>query len=122
MRLTAIGVPRQFAFKISPKEPFPMITAFVKSNSSGLISQSALFVSGGGIDFGSKWLPVFPYVNPPCSMSSSIMACLLAPSASASGVFCHRSWALTSAPLAMRHSATSCHPWSAATWSGVRLS
>jgi hypothetical protein len=33
----------------------------VKSNSSGLISQSALFVRGGGIVFGSKWLPVFPY-------------------------------------------------------------
>jgi hypothetical protein len=38
-----------------------MTTAFVKSNSSGLISQSALFVRGGGIVFGSKWLPVFPY-------------------------------------------------------------
>jgi hypothetical protein len=37
-----------------------MITAFVNSNSSGLISQSALFVRGGGIVFGSKWLPVFP--------------------------------------------------------------
>jgi hypothetical protein len=61
MRLTAIGVPRQFAFRISPKEPFPITTAFVKSNSSGLISQSALFVRGGGIVFGSKWLPVFPY-------------------------------------------------------------
>lgn len=61
MRLTAIGVPRQLAFRISPKEPFPMITAFEKSNSRGLISQSALFVRGGGIVFGSKWLPVFPY-------------------------------------------------------------
>jgi hypothetical protein len=38
-----------------------MITAFVKSNSCGLISQSAFFVRGGGIVFGSKWLPVFPY-------------------------------------------------------------
>jgi hypothetical protein len=38
-----------------------MITAFAKSNSCGLISQSALFVRGGGIVFGSKWLPVFPY-------------------------------------------------------------
>jgi hypothetical protein len=41
---------------------FPITVAFVKSNSSGLISQSALFVRGGGIVFGSKWLPVFPYI------------------------------------------------------------
>lgn len=45
---------------------FPIMTAFVKSNSSGLISQSALFVRGGGIDFASKWLPVFP-----CSKNES---------------------------------------------------